>query len=121
MVIYNVTCLRKLLVPDVQMTDQELQDLVSEIEEYEQNTVKAEAQMRATTSAFMSAHAATMWVLGVAGKVKYHERFRKKGVRDVICMFCTVAFENMAVQKKHILTAHWKVFTPTVSISHKYF
>ena len=77
--------------------------------------------MRSTTSAFMSADAATMQVLGVAGKVKYHERFRKKGVRDVRCMFCSMAFDNMEVQKKHILTAHWKVFTATVSISHKYF
>ena len=97
MVRYKVTCLRKLLVPGVQMTDKELQDLVTEIEEYEQNMVKAEAQMRSTTSAFMSAHAATMEVLGVAGKVKYHERFRKKGVRDVRCMFCTMAFDNMEV------------------------
>ena len=94
---YKVTCLRRLLVPDVQMSDKELQDLVTEIEEYEQNMVKAEAQMRSTTSAFMSAHAATMEVLGVAGKVKYHERFRKKGVRDVGCMFCTMAFDNMEV------------------------
>ena len=30
----------------------------------------------------MAAHAATMEVLGVAGKVKYHERFSKKGLRD---------------------------------------
>ena len=121
MVRYNVTCLRKLLVPDVQIPDQELQDLVSEIEEYKQNMVKVEAQMRSTTSDFMSAHAATMEVLGVAGKVKYDERLRKKGVRDVRCMFCTMVFENVEVQKKHILTAHWKVFTATVSISHKYF
>ena len=76
--------------------------------------VKAEAQMRSTTSAFMCAYAATMEVLGVAGKVKYHKRFRKKGVRDVRCMFCTMAYENMEVQKQHILTTHWKVFTATV-------
>ena len=118
---YKVRCLRKLLVPDVQMTDKELQDLAHEIEEYEQSMVKAEAQVRSTTSAFLSAHAATMAVHGVAGKVKYHERFRKKGVTDVRCMFCTMAFENMQVCKKHIMTAHWKVFTATVSISHKYF
>ena len=95
-----MTCLRKLLVPGVQMTDQELQDLVSEIEEYEQNMVKAEAQMRSSTSASMSAHAATMEVLGVAGKVKHHERFRKKGVRDVRCMFCTMAFEKYGSTKE---------------------
>ena len=118
---YKVRCLRKLLVPDVQMTDKELQDLVHEIEEYEQNMVKAETRMRSTTSAFLSAHAATMEVLGVAGKVKYHERFRKKGVTHVRCMFCTIAFENTEVCKKHIVTAHWKVLSSTVSISHKYF
>ena len=34
--------------------------------------------MKSSTSAFLSAHAATMEVLGVAGKVKYHHRFRRK-------------------------------------------
>ena len=118
---YKVRCLRKLLVCDVQMTDEELQDLVHEIEEYKQNMIKAEKQMKSTTSAFLSAHAATMEVLGVAGKVKYHQRFRKKSVKDVRCMFCTMGFEDTEVCKKHIVTAHWKVFTATVSISHKYF
>ena len=118
---YKVKSLKRLLVPDVKMSDRELEDLVTDIEEYEQKMVKAEVQMKSTASAFMSAHAATMEVLCVAGKVKYHERFSKKGVRDVGCMFCTMAFDNIEVQKKHILTAHWKVFTATVSISHKYF
>ena len=73
-----MTCLRRLLVPNMKMSDKELQDLVTEIEDYEQNMAKTEAQMKSTASAFMSPHAATMEVLGVAGKVKYHERFRKK-------------------------------------------
>ena len=76
------------------MTDEELQDLVHEIEEYKQHMVKAETQMKSTTSAFLSAHAATMEVMGVAEKVKYHESFRKKGVTDVRCMFCTIGFEK---------------------------
>ena len=58
---------------------------------------KAEVQMKSTASAFMSAHAATMAVLGAAGKVKYHERFSEKGVRNVRCMFCTMAFDNIEV------------------------
>ena len=118
---YKVKCLKRLLVPDVKMSDRELQDLVTEIEEYQQKMAKAEVQMKSTASAFMSAHAATMEVLSVAGKVKYHERFSKKGLRDVRCMFCTMAFDNIEVRKKHILTAHWKMFAATVSISHKYF
>ena len=77
--------------------------------------------MESIASAFMSAHAATMEVLSVAGKVKYHDRFSKKGLRDVRCMFCTMVFNNIEVWKRHILTAHWKVFAATVSISHKYF
>ena len=79
------------------MSDRELEDLVTEIEEYEQKMVKAEVQMKSTASAFMSAHAATMEVLGVARKVQYHERFSKKGLRDVRCMFCTMAFDNIEV------------------------
>ena len=118
---YRVRCLGKPIVPDVLMTDKELHDLVHEIEKYEQNMVKADIQMRSTTSAFLSAHAATMEVLGVAGKVKYHKRFRKKGVTGVRCLFCSMGFENMELHKKHIVIAHWKVFTLTVSISHKYF
>ena len=83
------------------MSDREFEALVTDIEEYEQKVVKAEVQMKSTASAFISAHAATMEVLGVAGKVKYHERFSKKGVRDVRYMFCTMAFDNIEVQKKH--------------------
>ena len=99
---YKVRCLRKLLVHDVEMTDKELQDLICEIEEYKENMAKAERQMKSTTSAFLSAHAAMMEVLSVAGKVKYHQTFRKKGATEVRCMFCSMGFENMELQKKHI-------------------
>ena len=53
--------------------------------------------MKSTASAFMSVHAATMEVLSVAGKVKYHDRFSKKGLRNVRCMFCSMAFDNIEV------------------------
>ena len=118
---YKVRCLRKLLVHDVEMTDKELQDLICEIEEYKENMAKAQRHMKSTTSVFLSAHAATMEVLGVAGKVKYHHMFRKKGATEVRCMFCSMGIENMELRKKHIMTAHCRVFTATVSISHKYF
>ena len=72
---YKVKCLKRLLVPDMKMSDEELKNLVTEIEEYKQKMAKAEVQMQSTSSAFMTAHAATMEVLGVSGKVKYHERF----------------------------------------------
>ena len=120
MVKYKVKCLKRLLVPDVKMSDRELQVLVTEIEEYQQKMAKAEAQMKSTASAFMSAHAATMDVLGVGVKVKYHDRSSKKGLKDVRCMFSTMAFDNIEAWKRHILTAHWKVFEANVSISHKY-
>ena len=94
---YKVKCLKSLLVPNMKMSDGELQNLVTEIEAYQQKMAKAEVQMKSTTSVFMAAHAATMEVLGIAGKVKYHERFSKKGLRDVRCMFCSMAFDNIEV------------------------
>ena len=118
---YKVKCLKRLLVPDMKITNEELKKLVTEIEEYKQKMVKAEMQMQSTSSAFMAAHAATMKVLGVAGRVKYHQRFSKKGLRDIRYMFCSIVFDNIEVWKRHILTAHWKVFETTVSISHNYF
>ena len=36
-------------------------------------------------------------------------------------MFCSMVFDSNEVHKRHILTAHWKVFEATVSISHKCF
>ena len=89
---YKVRCLRKLLVHDVEMTDKELQDLICEVEEYKEHMAKAERQMKYTTSAFLSAHAAMMEVLGAAGKVKYHQTFRKRSATEVRCMFCSMRF-----------------------------
>ena len=68
------------------------------------------------SSAFMSAHSAMMEVLGVAGKVQYHQRFSSKGLRDIRCMFCMMVFDSHEVQKKHIISCHWTVFEATVSI-----
>ena len=39
---------------------------------------QAEKQMKSSSSAFMAALSATVEVLGVAGKVQYHERFSHK-------------------------------------------
>ena len=111
--------LKPLLVPSVEMSDKELEHLMNEIEDYQKKMEKAEKQMKSSSSAFMPAHSATMEVLGVAGKVKYHERFSKKGSRDVRCMFCMMAFDSNEAQKRHILSCHWTVFEATMSISHK--
>ena len=88
---YSVKCkvkdLKQLLVPGVEMSDEELEHLVHEIEDYMKWMEQAERQMKSSTSAFMAAHSATMEVLGVAGKVQYHQRFSSKGLRDIRCMF----------------------------------
>ena len=68
----------------------------------------------------MAAHAATMEVLGIVGKVQYHERFSNKGLRDVRCMFCMMVFNSHEVQKRHIMSCHWTVFEATESISQKF-
>ena len=105
----------------MEMTDEELQHLVSEIEDYQKKMEKAEIQMKSSSSAFMTAHLATMEVLGVAGEVKYSERLSRKGSRDVRCMFCTMVFDSHEMWKRHLLSYHWQVFEATVSISHKGF
>ena len=110
-----------MLVCDVQMSDKELRELIDEVEEYKEHMVKAERQMKNTTSAFLSAHATMMEVLGAAGKIKYDKTFRKRGANEIRCMFCSMTFENMGQRKKHITTAHWTMFTAHVSISHTYF
>ena len=110
-----------MLVRDVEMSNKELQDSICEVEEYKEHMAKAERQMKNTTSAFLSAHAVTMEVLGAAGKVKYDQTFRKKSAKEVRCMFCSMMFENMGQRKKHIMTAHWTVFKANVSFSHTYF
>ena len=101
------------------MSYQELEYLVNDIEDYKKKMEQAEKQMQSSSSAFMTAHAATMEVLGIVGKVQYHERFSNKGSRDVRCMFCMMEFNSYEVQKRHIISCHWTVFEATVSISHK--
>ena len=91
--------LKQMLVPGVEMSDQELEHLVHDIEDYQKRMEQAEKQIKISSSAFMAAHSATMEVLGVAGKMQYHKRFSHKGLRDVRCMFCTMVFDNHEVQK----------------------
>ena len=67
--------LERVLVRDMQISDDMFKNLVTEVEGYREKMAKVEAQMKSASSAFMSAHSATMKVLGVAGKVKYHTRF----------------------------------------------
>ena len=69
------------------MSDEELKNLVNEIEDYKQQMEKAEGQMKSSTLAFMTVHLITLEVFGVAGEVKYSERFSRKGPREVRCMF----------------------------------
>ena len=101
------------------MSCEKLQDLMNEIEDYKQQMAQAKKQMESSSSVFLSAHAATMEVLGMVGKVKYHEWFHKKGSRDVRCMFCTMLFDSYELRNKHIISCHWTVFEATVSISDK--
>ena len=72
---YSVTSktgdLKQWLVSGVEMSHEELQCLVHDIENYKKIMEWAEKQMQSTSSAFMPAHSATMEVFGVAGKVQY--------------------------------------------------
>ena len=77
---------------------------------------QAERQMKSSTSAFMAAHSAMMEVLGVAGKVQYHQRFNSKGLRYIRCMSCAMVFNSNEVWKRHIISCHWTVFEATVSV-----
>ena len=79
------------------MTDEQLQHLVTEIEDYWKKMEKAEVHMKSSSSAFMAAHSATMEVLGVAGKVKYHEKFSRK-VREMPDA-CFVQWYSIAVKQ----------------------
>ena len=107
-----------LLVPGMEMCDEELEHLVEEIEDYKKSMKVAEKQMKSSTSAFMAAHATTLEVLGEAGKVQYRQRFCSKGSTDMKCMFCTMVFSSSKLQKKHIISCHWAIFEDTVSISY---
>ena len=102
----------------MEMSDQELEHLVHEIEDYKKRMEQAEQQMKSSSSAFMAAHSAMMEVLDVAGKVQYHERFSHKGLRDIRCMFCMMVFDSHEIWKRLIISCHWTVFEATVSISY---
>ena len=65
--------LKQLLVPGMEMCDEELEHLVEEIEDYKKSMKEAEKQMKSTTSAFLAAHATMMEALGEAGKVEYKQ------------------------------------------------
>ena len=100
----------------VEMCDEELEHLVEEIEDYKKIMKEAEKQMKSRTSAFMAAHATTMEVLGVVGKVQYNQRFFSRGLTDIRHMFCTMVFHSHEVRKRHIISCHWTIFEATVSI-----
>ena len=70
--------LKLLMVPSVEMCDEELEHLVQEIEDYKKTMEQVERQMKSSMSVFMAAHLATMEVLGVAEKVQYNQRFSSK-------------------------------------------
>ena len=110
--------LKWLLVPGVEMCDDELEDLAAEIEYYKKSMQVAEKELKASTSAFMAAHATTLEVLGEVGKVEYKHRFHSKVPGDMKCMFCRMAFSSAELWKRHIISCHWAIFEDTVSISY---
>lgn len=108
--------LRKLMRPDIQMTDEEVIELVKDVEQLKVEMEENKKEMKRTQREFMTAHSTTLEVLWSAGKVKLtRTRFNAKGERQVRCMFCTMAFDQMEVRKQHILVYHWKDMETTVS------
>ena len=57
-----------MLAHGVEMSDEELEYLVNEIEDYKKQMAQAEKQMESSSLAFLTVHAATMEVLGMVGK-----------------------------------------------------
>ena len=102
---YSVMCkerdLKWWLVPGVEMSHEELEHLVHEIENYKKSMEQAQKQMQSTSSAFMATHSGTMEVFGVAGKVQYQQRFSHKGVRHFRCMFCMMVLTVMKFTKTY--------------------
>ena len=68
-------------VQGVQIQEEELVHLVRDIEEYKKSMEIGEREMRESMSAFMAALGTTLEVLGEAGKIKYKQRFCRKGVQ----------------------------------------
>ena len=63
--------LKDFLAPGVEIGDDELVQLVGEIEDFKNSMQVAEREMKASTSAFMAAHATMLEVFGEAGKIQY--------------------------------------------------
>ena len=74
----------------VNIEEEELENLLSDIEDYKKSMEIAERDMRERMSAFMVTHGTTLEVLGEAGRIKYKERFCRKVLKDVRCIFCTM-------------------------------
>ena len=97
--------LKWLLAPGVEMSYEELEDLINEIEDYKQQMAQAKKQMKSSSLAFLSAHAAQMEVLGMVGKVQYHEQFHKKGSRDV--KWCFLIVMNLGTNTSSVATGQY--------------
>ena len=88
-----------LLAPGIEMSYEELEDLINEIEDYKQQMVQAKKQMESSSVAFLSAHATTMEVLGMVGKVQYHEWFHKdREMWDVCSVQCLLIVMNLGTK-----------------------
>ena len=112
----KVNRLKKLMRPDVEMTDQEMIQLVKDVEELKVEMEENKKEMKRTQREFMTAHSATLEVLGAAGELKVsNKRFNTKGQIHIRCMLCTMGFDDMELRRQHILVYHWKDMETTVS------
>ena len=111
-----MTCLTEFLAPGVKIGEDEMVQLVGEIEEFKNSMEVAEREMKASSSAFMAAHATMLEVLGEAGKIQYKKRFCRKSSGSIRCMFCKEEFCGVEVCRQHIIDDHWELFQDTVSI-----
>ena len=108
--------LTELLAPGVRMGEDEMVQVVHEIEEFKNSMEVAEREMKASSLAFMTAHATTLEVLGEGGKIGIKQRFQRKSSGRIRCMFCTKEFCGVEDRSKHIIGDHWELFQDTVSI-----
>ena len=109
-------CLTEFLAPGVRIGEDEMVQIVSEIEEFKNSMEVAEREMKASSLAFMTAHATTLEVLGEAGKIEFKKRFCRKSSGRIRCMFCKEEFCGVEVCRQHIIDDHWELFQDTVSI-----
>ena len=110
--------LTEFLAPGVRIGEDEMVQIVSEIEEFKNSMEVAEREMKASSLAFMTAHATTLEVLGEAGKIEFKKRFCRKSSGRIRCMFCREEFCGVEVRRQHIINDHWELFQDTVSISY---